>query len=195
MSQENLNAKEELVFHAKSQIVILSQSFLDWIYHHPGLIIGNLFKDGSKVIGLMLGIIKDHVKMEHRSELVTFGIWKYYFQIKPKDHENLSKNLVGAVTSMVPVTMTSYICPRPIIKQFQVWPKIINEENCKMLLLLTEKVSRHTDKIKIQAEVFIDEQMSIKKDIKNFKLIQDTIIEITFSEYELNGVFIKIKCL
>ena len=193
MSQENLNAKEELVFHAKSQIVILSQSFLDWIYHHPGLIIGNLFKDGSKVIGLMLGIIKDHVKMEHRSELVTFGIWKYYFQIKPKDHENLSKNLVGAVTSMVPVTMTSYICPRPIIKQFQVWPKIINEENCKMLLLLTEKVSRHTDKIKIQAEVFIDEQMSIKKDIKNFKLIQDTIIEITFSEYELNGVFMKIK--
>ena len=193
MSQENLNAKEELVFHAKSQIVILSQSFLDWIYHHPGLIIGNLFKDGSKVIGLMLGIIKDHVKMEHRSELVTFGIWKYYFQIKPKDHENLSKNLVGAVASMVPVTMTSYICPRPIIKQFQVWPKIINEENCKMLLLLTEKVSRHTDKIKIQAEVFIDEQMSIKKDIKNFKLIQDTIIEITFSEYELNGVFMKIK--
>ena len=43
-SQENLKAKEELVFHAKAQIIILSQTLLDWIYSHPGLIIGNLFK-------------------------------------------------------------------------------------------------------------------------------------------------------
>ena len=43
-SQENLKAKEELVFHAKAQIIILSLTLLDWIYSHPGLIIGNLFK-------------------------------------------------------------------------------------------------------------------------------------------------------
>ena len=107
-SQENLKAKEELVFHARTQIVILSQSLLDWIYSHPGLIIGNLFKDGSKVIGLMLGITKDHVKAEHRSELLTFGVWKYFYQIKPKEHDVLSTNIITAVSSMIS-TKTSAI--------------------------------------------------------------------------------------
>jgi len=52
------NANSPRVFQAKAQIVILGQAFLDWLYVHPGSHIGTLFKDGTKVIGLLLGILR-----------------------------------------------------------------------------------------------------------------------------------------
>ena len=79
---------------AKAQIVILGQAFLDWIYTHPHSYVGSAFKDSTKVIGLLLGITKDHVKAEHRTELPTFAVWKFMFIVKQNDHEQLSQSLV-----------------------------------------------------------------------------------------------------
>ena len=87
---------------AKTQIVILGQTFLDWIYTHPLSNIGSLFKDSTKVIGLLLGITKDNVKAEHRAELLTFAVWKFLLTIKANEHENLSQSLIRAVLSMMP---------------------------------------------------------------------------------------------
>ena len=83
-------------------------------------------------------------------------------------------------------------------RNYQIWPKIITEENPKVLLVITgdEKICQN-DKIKITAEIFIDDQMSMKKEIKSFKLIQvprSNILEVTFPDVVLNtGLFMKIK--
>ena len=59
-----------------------------------------------------------------------------------------------------------------------------------------EKICQN-DKIKITAEIFIDDQMSMKKEIKSFKLIQvprSNIVEVTFPDIVLNtGLFMKLK--
>ena len=83
-------------------------------------------------------------------------------------------------------------------RNYQIWPKIITEENPKVLLVITgdEKICQN-DKIKITAEIFIDDQMSMKKEIKSFKLIQvprSNILEVTFPDVVLNtGLLMKIK--
>ena len=83
-------------------------------------------------------------------------------------------------------------------RNYQIWPKIITEENPKVLLVITgdEKICQN-DKIKITAEIFIDDQMSMKKEIKSFKLIQvprSNIVEVTFPDIVLNtGLFMKLK--
>ena len=99
-------------------------------------------------------------------------------------------------------TNTIYTNPKSIVltkRNYQTWPKVITEENPKVLLVITgdEKICQN-DKIKITAEVFIDEQMSMKKEIKSFNLIQvpksNNIVEVTFPDVVLNtGVFMKIK--
>ena len=99
-------------------------------------------------------------------------------------------------------TNTIYTNPKSIVltkRNYQTWPKVITEENPKVLLVITgdEKICQN-DKMKITAEVFIDEQMSMKKEIKSFNLIQvpksNNIVEVTFPDVVLNtGVFMKIK--
>ena len=66
--------------------------------------IGGLFKDSTKVIGLLLGITKDNVKAEHRAELLTFAVWKFLLTIKANEHEHLSESVIKAVSSMIPMT-------------------------------------------------------------------------------------------
>jgi hypothetical protein len=82
----------------------------------------------------------------------------------------------SATTSQPLSTNTIYTNPKSIVltkRNYQIWPKIITEENPKVLLMITgdEKICQN-DKIKITAEIFIDDQMSMKKEIKSFKLIQ-----------------------
>ena len=98
-------------------------------------------------------------------------------------------------------TNTIYTNPKSIVltkRNYQTWPKVITEENPKVLLVITgdEKICQN-DKIKITAEIFIDDQMSMKKEIKSFKLIQvprSNILEVTFPDVVLNtGLFMKIK--
>lgn len=173
------------MFHAKAQIVILGQSLLDWIYSHPGLIIGNLLKDSTKVIGLLLGITKDNdVKPEHRAELLTFAIWKFMFTIKDHDHDNLTLNIARALSMIM--NNNSYVLPRPM-KKFKIWPESGTPNDHKILLILSEKVSG-LEKILIQ----LDNDKS-KVNIKDFKIIYESLIEVTIPEFITDDMKIRLE--
>ena len=74
---------------------------------------------------------------------------------------------------------------------------LISREKFNIFLFLGDEKICQNDKNKITAEIFIDDQMSMKKEIKSFKLIQvprSNIVEVTFPDLVLNtGVFMKIK--
>ena len=174
---------------SKAQIVILGQSFLDWIYTHPHSNIGNFFKDSTKVIGLLLGINKDHVKAEHRAELLTFAVWKFLLSIKPNDHDHLSTSLVKAVSSIMP-NQVPYIMPRPM-RKFRVWPQPVQEET---LLLLNEKIT-HLDKIQVSVEVFEDSNtldFKVMLDNQDVFLINEMCIQVKMPQIS-RGSLVKFK--
>ena len=176
---------------AKAQIVILGQSLLDWVFTHPKSSIGNLFKDSTKVIGLLLGITKDHVKAEHRAELLTFAVWKFLLNIKANDHEQLSQTLVRAVSSMMPNSNFSYVMPRPM-RKFRVWPQPVQG---RVLFILNEKISA-LDKIQVTLEVFDNEINPTEKMIlenKNIQLITEMSIEINLPQNISRGFHLKFK--
>lgn len=69
------------------QIVILSRPFLDWVFRYPSLVIGNLFKNPSRVIGLLLGVDGSNILSEHKSTLVTFQNWFQVIKITDLNQE------------------------------------------------------------------------------------------------------------
>ena len=181
------NANSPRVFQAKAQIVILGQAFLDWLYVHPGSHIGTLFKDGTKVIGLLLGITKDQVKAEHRAELLTFAVWKFLFSIKPNDNENLALSLIKAVSSMMPNFSNSYVLPRPV-KKFKIWPQPDGvKANEKILLILNEKIAT-VDRTLITIEVFQDSIPRQKIPVKDFAFVNESLIDVTLPDIIGNGI-------
>ena len=161
---------------AKAQIVILGQAFLDWVYTHPLSSIGNLFKDSTRVIGLLLGITKDHVKAEHRAELLTFAVWKFMLTVKPNDHEQLANSLVKAVSSMMPNQHLPYVMPRPM-RKFKVWPQPVQD---KVLLMLNDKISRTVDKIEVSIEIFSADKLETKivLESKDVQVVNEMAIEV-----------------
>lgn len=175
---------------AKAIIVILSQSFLDWLYTHPMSSIGSLFKDSTKVIGLLLGITKDHVKAEHRAELLTFAVWKFLLTIKPNDYQALSQSLIKAVSSMMPNQPIAYVMPRPM-RKFKVWPQTIQD---KALLILNEKISV-LDKIQVTLEVYGREALlyRVTLDNKDLQLINEVVIEVNLPQMDRDAKSVKFK--
>jgi hypothetical protein len=202
----SLTKLEEQTFHAKSQIVIVSLAFLEWVYSHPGLMIGNLFKDSTKVIGLLLGVTKDHVRPEHQAELLTFACWKHVLTIKAEDNEALTLTLVKAVASISNMTLninnnnnnnnSLYVEPRPT-KKFRIWPptgsgSFVCPEQNRILIFLSEKIST-LDKIVIVLDIFAhetDDCMAKKVFLersKDWTFISDSILEITFPTTALSS--------
>ena len=176
---------------AKTQIVVLGQNFLDWIISNPhSSCIGGLFKDSTKVIGLLLGISKDHVKAEHRSILLTFAVWKFLLVIKPNDHEGLSQSLARAVSSMMPNQMPLYVLPRSV-KKFKIWPQPVQD---KVLLILSERVSS-LGNIQVMCEVFKDEALLTKISIQNkdVQVVNEFVIEVKLPEQMACGTGVKFK--
>ena len=173
---------------AKAQIVILGQTFLDWIYTHPLSSIGSLFKDSTKVIGLLLGINKDNVKAEHRAELLTFAVWKFLLTIKANEHENLSQSLIRAVLSMMPSSRNNpnnnqsampYVMPRPM-RKFKVWPAQPVDD--QVLLMLNDKITV-LDRIQVTLEIFDEDNIPEAKFIlennqSEVNLVNELSIEV-----------------
>jgi hypothetical protein len=78
-------------FHLTFQIVILSRPLFDWIYSNPSLLVGNLFADPAKVIGLFLGVDRSEILPEHRTTLLTFQNWFATMDITSEDSDSGSK--------------------------------------------------------------------------------------------------------
>ena len=184
---------KETIPTAKAQIVILGQTFLDWIYTHPQSSIGSLFKDSTKVIGLLLGITKEHVKAEHRSELLTFAVWKFLLTIKANEHEILSQTLIRAVSSMMPNQSIPYVMPRPM-RKFRVWPQPVQDQ---VLLLLNEKITV-LDKIQITIDIFDEDDTPEAKFIlennqSDVNVLNELSIEVKMPKLCRGGAKVKFK--
>lgn len=199
IADDNANAPK--VFQAKSQIVILGQAFLDWLYVHPGSHIGTLFKDGTKVIGLLLGVTKDQVKAEHRAELLTFAVWKFLFAIRAKEHESLAKSLINAVSSMMPPSKSSsgnisasYVLPRPL-KKFKMWSATEGvKSHEKILLFLNDKIqSSDLDKLQVTIEVLHDSIPRLRAFPESVALVNESSLEITLPEINGNGIKLSLE--
>ena len=183
---------------AKTQIVILGQTFLDWIYTHPLSNIGSLFKDSTKVIGLLLGITKDNVKAEHRAELLTFAVWKFLLTIKANEHENLSQSLIRAVLSMMPSkndnqSSMPYVMPRPM-RKFKVWPQPVDDQ---VLLMLNDKITV-LDRIQVTLEIFDEDNIPEAKFIlennqSEVNLVNELSIEVKMPKSCRGGTTVKFK--
>lgn len=171
-------------------IVILGQSFLDWLFTHPNSNIGNLFRDSTRVIGLLLGITKDHVKAEHRAELFTFAVWKFLLTIKANDYQALSQSLIKAVSSMMPSQQVAYVMPRPM-RKYKVWPQTIQD---RALLILNEKISV-LDKIEVTVEVYGREAMQyrINLESKDIQMINEMAIEVRLPQLDRDAKSVKFK--
>ena len=188
---------------AKAQIVILGQTFLDWIYTHPLSSIGSLFKDSTKVIGLLLGINKDNVKAEHRAELLTFAVWKFLLTIKANEHENLSQSLIRAVLSMMPSSRNNpnnnqsampYVMPRPM-RKFKVWPAQPVDD--QVLLMLNDKITV-LDRIQVTLEIFDEDNIPEAKFIlennqSEVNLVNELSIEVKMPKSCRGGTTVKFK--
>ena len=190
---------------AKAQIVILGQTFLDWIYTHPLSNIGSLFKDSTKVIGLLLGISKDNVKAEHRAELLTFAVWKFLLTIKANEHENLSQSLIRAVLSMMPSSRNNpnnnqsqssmpYVMPRPM-RKFKVWPAQPVDD--QVLLMLNDKITV-LDRIQVTLEIFDEDNIPEAKFIlennqSEVNLVNELSIEVKMPKSCRGGTTVKFK--
>ena len=199
ITDDNANAPK--VFQAKSQIVILGQAFLDWLYIHPGSHIGTLFKDGTKVIGLLLGVTKDQVKAEHRAELLTFAVWKFLFAIRAKEHESLAKSLINAVSSMMPPSKSSsgnisasYVLPRPL-KKFKIWSATEGvKSHEKILLFLNDKIqSSDLDKLQVTIEVLHDSIPRQRASPESVALVNESSLEVTLPEINGNGIKLSLE--
>ena len=92
---KNLNSGLKFVFIF--QIVILSRPFLQWIYAHPSLVVGNLLADPNKVIGLFLGIDKSEILPEHRSPLLTFSDWFSTMNVTSEETSRSQSNEIRPV--------------------------------------------------------------------------------------------------
>ena len=68
--------------------MILSRPFLDWVVRHPALVIGNLFKNPTKVIGLLLGVDESEILPEHKSVLLTSDDW--FEMLKVTDEKSVN---------------------------------------------------------------------------------------------------------
>ena len=198
IADDNANAPK--VFQARAQIVILGQAFLDWLYVHPGSHIGTLFKDGTKVIGLLLGVTKDQVKAEHRAELLTFAVWKFLFAIRAKEHESLAKSLINAVSSMMPPskssgnTSASYVLPRPL-KKFKIWSATDGvKSHEKILLFLNDKIqSSDLDKVQVTIEVLQDSIPRQRVSPESVALVNESSLEIMLPEINGNGIKLSLE--
>ena len=198
IADDNANAPK--VFQARAQIVILGQAFLDWLYVHPGSHIGTLFKDGTKVIGLLLGVTKDQVKAEHRAELLTFAVWKSLFAIRAKEHESLAKSLINAVSSMMPPskssgnTSASYVLPRPL-KKFKIWSATDGvKSHEKILLFLNDKIqSSDLDKVQVTIEVLQDSIPRQRVSPESVALVNESSLDIMLPEINGNGIKLSLE--
>ncbi len=194
---------EEQVFHASAQIVIVGQSFLDWVYSHPGLLVGNLFSDPTKVIGLLLGITADAIKSEHRAELLTFAVWKHIYPIKSNDTENLMNSVKKAVASMTspatpttpsPPVISSYVEPKPLLKKFRIWPpcKSVTLQHDKIMLMLSCPVaSIEANRVEISLDLMKTTSDSHPKrivlDRSKWRLVRSDVLEVAFP---MNVIFV-----
>ena len=159
--------------------------------------IGGLFKDSTKVIGLLLGITKDNVKAEHRAELLTFAVWKFLLTIKANEHEHLSESVIKAVSSMIPMTNQSpmtYVMPRPM-RKFRVWPQPVLDN--VVLLLLNERINA-LDKIQITLEIYgSDDTPEAKFVLENnqpeVNVINELSIEVKMPKLCMGGTSVKFK--
>ena len=73
--------------------MILSRPFLDWLIRHPALVVGNLFKNPTKVIGLLLGVAESEILPEHKSVLVTSEEWVAMLNVT--DQKSVNGSAVG----------------------------------------------------------------------------------------------------
>ncbi len=64
---------------------------LGWIYSNPSLLVGNLFADPAKVIGLFLGVDRSEILPEHRTTLLTFQNWFTTMDITSEESDSGSR--------------------------------------------------------------------------------------------------------
>jgi len=168
---------EELLYHARLVLIIISPGFISWL-EEAGVVIGQLLSP-SRVLGLLLGVDHADITPVVASCLLTLPCWNV-IALEENTEEQTEFQIGKTLTEFSEKIAASSVAPREA--KFKIFPKKLSQSQAKIMLILDSSYNQ------LEREQF---ELLVQLDEKHFSIEETRWVKDDLVQVELPGLLFR----